>query len=162
MPLVDDLRVPVDVEEVERRRFLTLLGSGALSLAGLGTVIVGVRYLEPDVLYEEDGRFEVGKPETIPPGTVLVSAARKVFVIHGSRGFYALSAVCTHLGCVTRHDSSRDRIVCPCHGSSFDLTGRVVEGPARSRLRRLQLTLQRGVLVVDASQSAKDESELPV
>ncbi|HSQ62965.1 MAG TPA: Rieske (2Fe-2S) protein [Polyangiaceae bacterium] len=158
MPLVDDLRVPSDEADVERRRFLALLGSSALGLAGLGTVIAGIRYLEPDVLYEEDTRFEVGRPETISLGTVLVSRARKVYVVHGERGFYALSAVCTHLGCVTRHEPGTDRIVCPCHGSTFDLGGRVTSGPARTRLRRLELELRRGVLVVDAGRPVDDDA----
>lgn len=162
MPLVDDLRVPVAPEELERRRFLTLLGSGALGLTGLGTCVAGVRYLEPDVLYEEDGRFEVGKPDTIPLGVVLVSRARKVYVVHGPRGFYALSAVCTHLGCVTRHEADQDRIMCPCHGSSFDVTGHVTNGPASRRLERLSLTLRHGVLVVDATQPVDDDAVLEV
>ncbi len=155
--LLEDLKDSVEDEELERRRFLALLGSGALGLAGLGTVIAGIRYLEPDVLYEEDGRFEVGKPETIPVNTVLVSRARKVYVVHVPEGFYALSAVCTHLGCVTRHEPERDRIVCPCHGSSFDLRGRVLGGPAPAPLVRLGLSLHRGVLVVDTSSPGQGE-----
>jgi len=162
MPLEDDLKQPADEEEVERRRFLGLLGSGALGLAGLGTCVVGVRYLEPDVPDGQDGRFAVGKPETIPLGTVLVLRARKVYVVHSPAGFYALSAVCTHLGCITRHEPGDDRIACPCHGSAFDLAGRVVNGPAPSPLVRLRVTLERGALVVDAKQTVDDSSFLTV
>ncbi len=160
MPLEDDLKKPTNEEELERRRFLGLLGSGALGLAGLGTLVVGVRYLEPDVPDEQDGRFEVGKPETVPLGTVLVVRSRKVYVVHAPNGFYALSSVCTHLGCVTRHEPGDDRIACPCHGSTFDLEGRVVSGPAPSRLVRFRVTLEDGVLVVDAKHTVDDESVL--
>ena len=160
MPLVDDLEVPRDEAEMERRRFLVLLGSSALGLTGLGTAIATLRYLEPDVVSDEDTQFEVGRPETIPPGTVVMSRARKAYVVHAARGFYALSAVCTHLGCVTRHDPEQDVIVCPCHGSTFDLAGRVTGGPARAPLRRLELRLRAGVLVVDTARTADGEALL--
>jgi len=39
---------------------------------------------------------------------------------------YALNAVCTHLGC----SAANDKIMCPCHGSQYDATGKVVRGPA--------------------------------
>jgi len=163
MPFVDDLRVPCEKEELERRRFLALLGSGALGLTGAGMAVAVMRYLEPDVLDEDDdGRFEVGRPETLPLGTVFVSKARRVYVVHGPRGFYALSAVCTHLGCVTGHEPGRNRIVCPCHGSTFDVAGRVTAGPATKGLRRLSLALRRGVLVVDPSQPVDEDSVLEV
>ncbi len=162
MPLIDDLEVSASREELERRRFLGLLGSGALGLAGLGTLIAGVRYLEPDVLYEEDERFTVGRPETIPVGTLLVARTRKVYVVHGPRGFYAISAVCSHFGCVTRHTPGQARITCPCHGSSFDLTGNVISGPAPSGLVHLKLTLEHGLLIADASCPVPSDTVLEV
>ena len=162
MPLVDDLQAPVEELELERRRFLGLLGAGALGLAGVGTFVAGIRYLEPDVSYEEDARFDVGRPESIPAGTVLVARARKVYVVHGPRGFYALSSVCPHLGCVTRHEAGPERIVCPCHGSTFDRRGVVTSGPARKDLVHFRLTLERGVLVVDTSTPVETDSVLVV
>lgn len=59
--------------------------------------------------------------------------------------FLVVEGFCTHLGCVPRHESvaeGRARLgdwweggfVCPCHGSGFDLAGRVVRGPAPSNL----------------------------
>jgi cytochrome b6-f complex iron-sulfur subunit len=162
MPLVDDLRLPIAREELERRRFLGLLGSGALGLAALGTLIAGVRYLEPDVLYEEDERFAIGRPEAIAVGTLLVCRARKLYVVHGPRGFYAISAVCSHFGCVTRHAPGDDRITCPCHGSTFDLAGNVTKGPAPSGLVHFQLTLEHGVLVADVSCPVPSDTVLEV
>ena len=42
-----------------------------------------------------------------------------------------IAANCTHLGCVpTKVDVGLDGWVCPCHGSIFDVTGRVTKGPA--------------------------------
>jgi cytochrome b6-f complex iron-sulfur subunit len=151
MPLDDDLTLPTTDEELARRKALTLLGAGALAVAGIGTVITGFRFLEPSVIYEEDARVAVGKPEEIPPGTVLVVAKHGLYVIRTPAGFFALSSVCTHLGCMTRYVPENAQIACPCHGSRFSLEGKVTAGPAPRPLRRLQITVERGVLVVDAS-----------
>lgn len=44
--------------------------------------------------------------------------------------YYALNAVCTHLGCVVPWDRSANKFKCPCHGSQYSKTGAVVRGPA--------------------------------
>lgn len=43
---------------------------------------------------------------------------------------YALNAVCTHLGCVVPWNQAQNKFICPCHGSQYDATGKVVRGPA--------------------------------
>lgn len=43
------------------------------------------------------------------------------------------SAHCTHLGCII-DQTEGDRLVCPCHGSEYDLNGNVVKGPAYKNL----------------------------
>jgi Rieske Fe-S protein len=62
--------------------------------------------------------------------------------------FIALSPICTHRGCTV--DVQADRLVCPCHGSTYDRTGRVLRGPAERALARypVQVTESR-VLVID-------------
>lgn len=44
--------------------------------------------------------------------------------------YYALNAVCTHLGCVVPWNAAQNKYMCPCHGSQYDKTGKVVRGPA--------------------------------
>src|SRR5690606_10133041 len=48
--------------------------------------------------------------------------------------FAALLPICALLGCTV--DFSADRLVCPCHGSTYDRAGRVLVGPAQRDLRR--------------------------
>ena len=151
MPLEDDLTFPTSEEEMARRKILTLLGTGALTITGLGTAITGLRFLEPSVVYEEDTRVGVGRPEDIPLGTVLVLPKHKIYVFRSTAGFFALSSICTHLGCMTRYVPESAQIACPCHGSRFSLEGKVTAGPAPRPLRRLALTIERGVLVADTS-----------
>lgn len=66
-------------------------------------------------------------------------------------GIVAYSAVCTHTGCpVSEWNPTSTRLVCPCHGSEFEVTqrGRVVEGPAPRRLAALPLQIEEEELVV--------------
>ena len=44
--------------------------------------------------------------------------------------YYALNAVCTHLGCVVPWSKAENKFKCPCHGSQYAPTGAVVRGPA--------------------------------
>lgn len=43
---------------------------------------------------------------------------------------YALNAICTHLGCVVPWNNAENKFKCPCHGSQYDSTGKVIRGPA--------------------------------
>lgn len=54
-------------------------------------------------------------------------------VINKNKPTTALSAKCTHLGC-TINKAENGRLLCPCHGSEFDLEGKVIKGPAYKNL----------------------------
>jgi Rieske Fe-S protein len=72
-----------------------------------------------------------------------------IYVLTQTDGRYiALSPICTHLGCTV--DVERDRLICPCHGSTYDRAGAVLKGPAERALTRFptQVTGD-GVLVIE-------------
>jgi len=63
--------------------------------------------------------------------------------------FSALTATCTHQVCTITGFSSSD-FVCPCHGSTFDTSGRVVAGPAPAPLHQYPVQFANGVLTISA------------
>lgn len=60
--------------------------------------------------------------------------------------FDAFVARCTHAGCVLSSVSG-DTIVCPCHGSRFDLFGAVLRGPAMVPLTPVKVAVRGGLIV---------------
>jgi Rieske Fe-S protein len=90
-------------------------------------------------------------------GSITVSAAgyidptcrRNLIVVAqvSTGSFVALSASCTHQCCPVSY--SGGRLVCPCHGSTFDMSGAVVGGPARRPLQSFEVcSNESGVSVV--------------
>lgn len=133
--------------EASRRAFF-VTGCAAIGAAAAGFAVSTFRYLVPSVLYEPPARFLVGKPADFPPGSVTFLEDRRLFLFNGPDGFYSVSSICTHLGCNVKRVGAG--FECPCHGSRFDESGRVVAGPAPAPLAWYALSLSpRGELVVD-------------
>jgi len=116
-------------EAISRRDFCVAAGFTACALAAAGAGVVLVDFLRPRVLFEPPTAFSAGPPDAIEVGAVVTNVEQRVYVIRIAEGFRALSAVCTHLGCITRFQPDRNIIACPCHGSQFTLAGDVVAGP---------------------------------
>ena len=57
----------------------------------------------------------------------------------------AFSAICTHKGCTVVAEDSR--ISCPCHGSTFDFTGKNTGGPAPAPLPKVDVSVEGGEVV---------------
>lgn len=156
MTLIDDLKAPIPEKELNRRKALGVLTGAAFAIAGGGTVITTIRYMRPNVLFEPATKVTIGTLAEVPMGTLLVLVQQKLYVAHTDRGIFAMSSVCTHLGCMTRYDAEKNAISCPCHGSKFDAGGNVTAGPAPSPLARKEIVLEGDLLVVD---TRKDVSE---
>ena len=80
---------------------------------------------------------DVADEEAVPPGggAIVRRGLAKVAVHRDDEGrLHRLSAVCPHLGCVVHWNGLERTWDCPCHGSRFDATGRVVNGPANRGL----------------------------
>jgi cytochrome b6-f complex iron-sulfur subunit len=81
---------------------------------------------------------------------LLQTSAGDFLVAHTAQNaFSALSATCTHQIC-TITGFGNQNFVCPCHGSSFDTSGRVTGGPAPAPLRLYPTQFANGVLTITA------------
>ena len=128
------------------------LGLGSLSIAAAGTAAFAYQFLSPNVLFEPSPIVNAGKPENYAVDSVTLDVNSGIYLIHAQEGFFALSAVCTHLGCLTAWKPELGIIACPCHGSKFNRDGQKIEGPAPKPLPWLQTWVSdEGDLMVDRS-----------
>ncbi len=118
---------------ISRREFLVGTGLAFGGLLGCATAVtyqgMVINNRIPLVRSELEQLGGTNKPVVVkvpdlPDPIILIPTDEK--------NFRALSIKCTHLGCHVR--PSRNFLVCPCHGSTFDLEGRVVRGPAQKAL----------------------------
>jgi cytochrome b6-f complex iron-sulfur subunit len=141
---------PEQKKNCNRRQAFVKLGLGSLGIAGGGAAVFAYQFLSPNVLYEPSPITTLGKPEHFPQGSVTSDPKAGIYIVHGPEGFYALSAVCTHLGCLTSWAPELNQIACPCHGSKFNLQGIKVDGPAPRPLAWLHMWIsEEGELMVD-------------
>ena len=84
--------------------------------------------------------FKKATIEEIRPGEggVVNIEGQKAAVFKGKDGkIKMVSAKCTHLGCTVHWDKERKGWDCPCHGSKFDVDGKVIHGPAIKDLEKV-------------------------
>lgn len=138
-----------------RRDFVRQAG-GVLAGSSLASLIAGCASLAARVVPVADGRLHLSLrqyPELDAPGGALklapVGMPHQVYLLVLDGGeFAALSPICTHRGCTVEVQGAR--IVCPCHGSTYDRQGRVLQGPAERALQRYPTTVDTdGVLTID-------------
>lgn len=139
-------------DEINRRQFFVKVGVASIAVGALGTAAFGYQFLSPNVLYEPSPIVNAGKPDRYPDNSVTLDPESAVYIVHDAQGFFALSAICTHLGCLTAWNPETGRIECPCHGSKFRPDGTKIEGPAPKPLPLLRTWLNEdGELMVDRS-----------
>ena len=148
---------------VSRRDFLNEITFSALGIAGVGSAVVTYLYLSPNVLFEPPTSFRAGSPDDYPANSVTFLLAQQVYIVRTKYGFYAVSAICTHLGCITQWKPEDELIECPCHGSKFTRAGVKLVGPAPRPLPHFSITLTLdGELRVDKLEMIKPSQTLKV
>lgn len=71
-----------------------------------------------------------------------------LFIRESEDSIKALNPICTHKKCTVEHNAELRMLVCPCHGSMYDLNGKVAKGPAEKDLSTYEATLSDGKIVL--------------
>lgn len=129
------------------------------------SVLGTARFMFPNVLVEPPSKFKVGPASDYPLNTVSNKWKDQfgVWIVHtdqyeGKNLLYALTSVCTHLGCTPNWLDGEQKFKCPCHGSGFYITGVNFEGPAPRPLERAGIRIaEDGMLEVDKSLKFQEE-----
>lgn len=128
----------------ERRTFLGII------LGGIGAVIAGAfswplfRYLSPIDKGGAEQQVRVARTQVGIGGAHFFSyQGRPAVLLQPSAGeFLALSAVCTHLGCIVKWVDDSQEFLCPCHGGRFSPAGQVLGGPPPKALETYAVSLE--------------------
>ena len=153
-----------DVPDLGRRQFMNLLTFGSITGITLGALYPVVRYFIPPSSGGGAGgvtaKDALGNDIIIseyltehPVGDRSLAQGLKgdpTYVViqdDGQIANYGINAVCTHLGCVVPWNANESKFICPCHGSQYNATGKVVRGPAPLSLALARAEVQDDKLI---------------
>jgi len=173
-------RLMEDSREMSRRSFLAITGWVGFSVASAIALYQSLKFIYPNATYEDPLAFKADPPTTYAVGSPTVLIDKRVVINHDPNGFYAISLICTHLGCTPRYfqDVTSDLVdagtsiskdpdtgqlatkanpalpgfKCPCHGSRYFRDAINFFGPAPRPMDRVHLEVAPdGKLLIDRS-----------
>ena len=151
---------------LNRRSFLKKVRFALGGLAIIQTLIIISEFLFPK---RKEGKVAssdfliVGKADEFQHNTVTSFRKNKFFLSRLSNGnFLALSIYCSHMGCIVIWDKDKNQFNCPCHSSSFDVKGKVINPPATQALAVHPVTIENGFVKVNTSVLEKQSLSGPV
>jgi nitrite reductase/ring-hydroxylating ferredoxin subunit len=150
---LDETDPAVDLEAARLSRRRVIRGIGAAAAAAAAAAVAGAvvdrEVLNPgsspsvpkaQELVPDEGAWQpvlaaakLGDGQVAPFSTVSTVG----FVVNDNGKLSAISGVCTHQGCLLRHNEAAGRLDCPCHRASFSLQGDVLRQQFRQPLAPL-------------------------
>ena len=138
------------MEKSGRRTFLGVCLGGLAAVVGAAITWPVYRYLAPRSSATTTARVEIAEKD-VPEGEAKFfefNGASAVLLRKPGGGLIALSAVCTHMGCIVQWEKDRQDFLCPCHGGHYTADGAVVSGPPPKPLTKLPMTVTNGVITI--------------
>ena len=137
---------------MKRRRFLDIFIGGAFFTTIMAAIGTAIAFVLPPKRTNGNGesRTEVGSVERLPVGKAVkvLHHGKPVVVGNTKRGYFAISAVCTHLGCLVDWNENTKQLDCPCHAAIFDIQGNVLTGPSPKPLPSYEVMVVGGKVYV--------------
>lgn len=137
----------LDPEPMPRRDFLGLAALWTACTALVAAAVGMLRLPKAAVVSSPSKKFKVTLPPTLADGQPFIPPGRSVAIFRDANGVWAVSLICTHLGCIVKANSSG--FECPCHGSLFSANGAVAKGPAPKSLPWRKVTGSGGTYLID-------------
>lgn len=146
---------------MNRREFFSYLSMAWIAFTAAVGGMLGLifRFTYPNVVFEPPTDFIAGFPDDYQGGVdERWKKGQGVWMVKMEGQLFALSNICTHLGCIPNWLSGELKFKCPCHGSGFYMSGVNFEGPAPRPLERYRVALnEKGEIVVDKSKKYRQE-----
>ncbi|MGD9160143.1 MAG: Rieske (2Fe-2S) protein [Desulfobacteraceae bacterium] len=144
-----------------RRSFLNILWTCLGIVAFVEVITVIINFISPGRSRKRPDKTEIieaGNADSFQVNSVTANIQGKFYLCRmEDGGFLALSSKCTHLGCTVPWVDKDKRFACPCHGSTFDITGNIINSPAPRPLDMYKVNIENNVVKVDISKSIKRE-----
>ena len=155
---------PPEREGPPRRRLLAWIWAGLLTALTVEIGWIVASFLRPrgSRRVHDVAIVVAGPVDRFEPGTVTAFPGGKFYLARlDDGGFLALDRTCTHLGCTVPWNEERSCFACPCHASTFDITGDVLAPPAPRPLDLYRVRIENGIVKVDTSRRERRQSFLP-
>jgi Rieske Fe-S protein len=142
------------LRSIQRR---TLLKGGAA-----GTVLLALPVSCNNTVSPPTGPVGAGNVSALAVGSLEAVPGEVVILGRDAGGVYAMSAACTHAGCMLSV-ASNEELSCPCHASLFDANGEVTRGPARTPLQHFRVDIAPdGTITVQGGVPVSADTRTPV
>ena len=142
-----------------RRGFLKKVWGVFGVIAGVEILAVSAGFFSPSKRNLSNGvqkLVEAGNVRDFKFNSVFPFRSGKFYLVRLSDGgFLAVSLKCSHLGCSVLWNEEKNKFICPCHASTFDLVGDVINPPAPRPLDTFPVIIEEGIVKVDIGNPVK-------